>query len=73
MYILNCLYNSAYPSSYSSTSFIEFTTSQMSSLSNRNIDNTRSVTLALFSLVSFLNFYFILKSLIRGVLFPILI
>ena len=33
-----------YPSSHGSTSFIESTTSQMSSLSNRNADNTRSVT-----------------------------
>ena len=42
-YVLSCLYDSAYPSSYNSTGFIESTTSWMSSLSNRNADNTRSV------------------------------
>ena len=35
----------SYPSSHSFTSFIESTTSWMSSLSNRNADNTKSVTL----------------------------
>ena len=33
----------AYPLFYGSTDFIEFTISRMSSLSNRNADNTRSV------------------------------
>ena len=44
-YVLSCLYDLAYLSSYGFTSFIEFTTSWMSSLSNRNTNNTRSVTL----------------------------
>ena len=44
-YILNYLRNSAYPSSYGSTGFIESITSRISSLSNRNTNNTRSVTL----------------------------
>ena len=45
MRVLSCLHNSAYPSSYGFTGSIESTTSQMSSLSSRNADNTRSVTL----------------------------
>ena len=44
MRVLSCLCNSAYPSSHGSTGSIESTTSWMSSLSNRNADNTRSVT-----------------------------
>ena len=36
-----------YPSSYNSIGFIKSTTSQMSSLSNRNANNTRSVTAAI--------------------------
>ena len=43
-YILSCLRDSAYLLSYGFTGFIESTTSRMSSLSNRNADNTRSVT-----------------------------
>ena len=44
MHVLSYLYNSAYPSSHSSTGSMESITSQMSPLSNRNTDNTRSVT-----------------------------
>ena len=40
----------------------------MSSLNNYNISNTKSVTLASPFLALFLKIYFILKSLIRGVL-----
>ena len=43
MRVLSCLRDLAYPSSYGSTGSIESTTSRMSSLSNRNADNTRSV------------------------------
>ena len=46
-YVLNFLRDSVTPSSYGFTSFIESTTSWMSSLSNRNADNTRSVTVVL--------------------------
>ena len=45
----------------------------MSSLSNHNTNNTRSVTLAPSSLALSLKIYFILKSLIRGVLLSKLI
>ena len=45
----------------------------MSSLSNCNTDNTRSVILVSSSLASSSKIYFILKSLIRGVLLPELI
>ena len=45
----------------------------MSSFSNRNTNNTKSVTLAPFSLVLFLKICSILKSLIRGVLLSKLI
>ena len=46
MRVLNCLHDLAYPSSYGFTGSIESTTSQMSSLSNRNADNARSVILS---------------------------
>ena len=68
MRVLSYLYNLAYFLSYSSTSFIEFITSQVSSLSNRNTNNTRSVILAFSFLTLSLKIYSILKSLIRGVL-----
>ena len=45
----------------------------MSSLSNRNTNNTKSVILVSSFLASSLKIYFILKSLIRGVLLPDLI
>ena len=44
MHVLSGLYDLAYPSSYGFTGSIESTTSRISSLSNRNPDNTRSVT-----------------------------
>ena len=67
-YILSCPRDSAYPSSHGSTGSIESTTSQISSLSNRNANNTRSVTLAPSSLASFLKVQSTLNSVIRGVL-----
>ena len=45
MRVLSCLRNSAYSLSHGFTGSIKSTTSRMSSLSNRNADNTRSVTL----------------------------
>ena len=42
-HVLSCLRNSAYPLSYGFTSFIKSTTSQMSSRSNYNTNNTKSV------------------------------
>ena len=45
----------------------------MSSLSNRNANNTRFVTLTPSSLTLFLKVQFILKSVIKGVLLPELI
>ena len=68
MRVLSCLYNLAYPSSYSFTGFIEFTIFWMSSLSNRNADNTRSVTLAPSSSALSLKVQSTLNSVIRGVL-----
>ena len=44
IYVLGCLRDLAYPLSHGSTGFIESTTSRMFSLSNRNANNTRSVT-----------------------------
>ena len=72
-YVLNYLYNSAYPLSYSSTGFIKPITSRVSSLSSRNINNIKSVTLAPSSLASSLKIYSILESLIRDIIFPKLI
>ena len=46
-YVYNHMTRLGYPSSYGFTGFIESTTSWMSSLSNRNTNNTRSVTLRL--------------------------
>ena len=70
---LSCLYDLAYPLSYSSTGSIKSTTSWMSSLSNYNTNNTKSITLAPSSLALSLKIYSILKSLIRGMLLPKLI
>ena len=58
----------SYPSSYSSTSSIESTTFWISSLSNHNTNNIKSVTLTPSSLVLFLKVQSILKSIIRGIL-----
>ena len=46
IYVLSYLYNLAYPLSYGFTSFIEFITFWIFSLSNRNANNTKSVILA---------------------------
>ena len=62
-----------YPSSHGFTSFIESTTSRISSFSNYNTDNTKSVTLAPSLLVLSLKVQFILKSKIRGILLSELI
>ena len=43
-HVLNFPRDSAYPSSHGSIGSIKSTTSRMSSLSNRNANNTRSVT-----------------------------
>ena len=68
MRVLSCLYDLAYPLSYGFTSSIEFITSWISSLSNRNANNIRSVILAPSSLALSLKVQSTLNSTIKGVL-----
>ena len=73
MYVLSYLYDLAYPLFHGFTGSIEFTAFWMSSLSNRNINNTRSGTLTPSFLALSLKIHSILKFLIRGVLLSKLI
>ena len=73
MRVLSCLYNLAYPLSHSFTNSIKSTTFWMSSFSNCNANNIRSITLIFSSSASSLKVQSTLKSVIRGVLLSKLI